>query len=62
MAVEQPDGTRLVEERLTQQEMAHRLGCSREMVSRVLKDLVRGGYIDQRGARLGLTRPLPARW
>lgn len=62
MAVQQPDGTRLVEERLTQQEMAHRLGCSREMVSRLLKDLVRGGYIDQRGARLGLTRPLPARW
>ena len=62
MAVEQPDGTRLVEERLTQQEMANRLGCSREMVSRLLKDLVRGGYIAQRGVRLGLTRPLPARW
>ena len=32
------------------------------MVSRLLKDLERGGYIDQAGQRLTLRRPLPLRW
>jgi CRP/FNR family cyclic AMP-dependent transcriptional regulator len=62
LAVGQRDGTRLIEERLTQQEMANRLGCSREMVSRLLKDLLSGGYILQRGPLMILPRPLPARW
>jgi CRP/FNR family cyclic AMP-dependent transcriptional regulator len=42
--------------------MANRLGCSREMVSRLLKDLVSGGYVLQRGPLMILPRPLPARW
>ncbi|MGL6108970.1 MAG: Crp/Fnr family transcriptional regulator, partial [Rubrivivax sp.] len=45
LAVARPDGARVVEERLTQQEMAHRLGCSREMVSRLMTDLAKGGYL-----------------
>jgi CRP/FNR family cyclic AMP-dependent transcriptional regulator len=43
LAVADADGTRRVAERLTPQEMAHRLGCSREMVSRLMKVLVSGG-------------------
>jgi CRP/FNR family cyclic AMP-dependent transcriptional regulator len=62
LAVLQPDGTSLIEERLTHQELANRLGCSREMVSRLMKDLAGGGYVTQRGAWLALLRPLPARW
>jgi CRP/FNR family transcriptional regulator, cyclic AMP receptor protein len=63
LAVEQPDGTRLVTERLTHQEMANRLGCSREMVSRLTKDLEGGGYLST-GSKgvLSLLRTLPARW
>ena len=30
---------------LTHQAMAHRLGCSREMVSKLVKDLEQGGYL-----------------
>ena len=62
LAVAQADGTPVVGEKLTQQEMAHRLGCSREMVSRLLKDLAAGGYVRLAEHRLWLLRPLPARW
>ena len=56
------DGRRVVAERWTQQEIAHRLGCSREMVSRLLKDLVSGGYLRAEDGRWALLRALPARW
>jgi CRP/FNR family cyclic AMP-dependent transcriptional regulator len=56
------DGSRLIAQRLTHAETASRLGCSREMVSRLLKDLDTGGYVRQEGAGLRLVRPLPARW
>ncbi len=62
LAVAQADGTRVVGERLTQQEMANRLGCSREMVSRLMKDLADGGYVRLAEHRVWLLRPLPARW
>jgi CRP/FNR family cyclic AMP-dependent transcriptional regulator len=56
------DGIRPIDARLTHSEIASRIGCSREMVSRLLKDLERGGYIDQMDQRLTLRRPLPLRW
>lgn len=62
LAQERPDGTRLVSERLTHREMANRLGCSREMVSRLMKDLESGGYLDNAGDHCMILRPLPARW
>jgi CRP/FNR family cyclic AMP-dependent transcriptional regulator len=62
LAAAQPDGTRLIEERLTHQELAHRLGCSREMVSRLMKDLELGGYLHTQPRQWQLLRPLPARW
>jgi CRP/FNR family cyclic AMP-dependent transcriptional regulator len=62
LAVPQADGTRLIAERLTHQAMANRLGCSREMVSRLMKDLEAGGLIAQEGGAHRLLRPLPARW
>ena len=62
LAVAQADGTLIIGEKLTQQEMANRLGCSREMVSRLLKDLAAGGYMHLAERRMVLLRPLPARW
>jgi CRP/FNR family cyclic AMP-dependent transcriptional regulator len=58
----EPDGSRLIPVRLTHAETASRLGCSREMVSRLLKDLDTGGYIRAEGAGLRLVKPLPLRW
>lgn len=57
-----PDGSLGVAERLTHQDMASRLGCSREMVSRLVKDLERGGYVALQQGRLRLCKPLPQRW
>ena len=39
LAKPQEDGTLRLEERITHHEIASRAGCSREMVSRILKDL-----------------------
>ncbi len=62
LARTQPDGTWLVEEHLTHREMANRLGCSREMVSRLMKDLERGQHVEPVKAGLRLRRALPSRW
>jgi CRP/FNR family cyclic AMP-dependent transcriptional regulator len=56
------DGSRVVAERITQQQIAHHLACSREMVSRLMKDLQTGGYIEMRDRRIVLKRALPAKW
>ncbi len=55
-------GERALKERLTHQQMAQHLACSREMVSRLLKDLETGGYIDVRERWIWLLKTLPARW
>ncbi len=62
LAEQQPDGSLRVAERLTHLEMSHRLGCSREMVSRLMKDLERGGYISVQDNRYVLAKALPQRW
>jgi CRP/FNR family cyclic AMP-dependent transcriptional regulator len=63
LAIErQADGSRRIAERMTHQEIANRVVCSREMVSRLLKDLELGGYVELVERRLVLRKPLPARW
>jgi len=62
LAEVQPNGTRLISERLTHQEIANRLGCSREMVSRLTKDLEGGGYLSTSTGHIALLRALPMRW
>ncbi len=47
---------------ITHQNIASRVGASREMVSRLLKDLEKGGYIDLGVKRITLLKKLPARW
>ncbi len=58
----QPDGSRVVREKLTHREISQRLGCGREMISRLLKDLERGGIVELQGGCLRLLKTLPARW
>ncbi|MBW8468316.1 MAG: Crp/Fnr family transcriptional regulator [Thiobacillus sp.] len=57
-----PHGERMLGERITHQAMAQHLACSREMVSRLLKDLESGGYIAVRERWIWLLKTLPARW
>ena len=59
---EERDGALVIGERLTQQEIASRIGASREMVSRILKDLTTGGYITQSRDGIVLHRKPPLHW
>jgi CRP/FNR family transcriptional regulator, cyclic AMP receptor protein len=56
------DDMRVIDGPLTHADIAARVGCSREMVSRLMKDLERGGYVrhDRRQMRLALR--LPSAW
>ena len=47
---------------ITHQSIASRVGASREMVSRLLKDLEKGGYLELGVKRITLKKKLPARW
>ena len=48
--------------RYTQQQLADRVGASREMVSKILKDLKAGGYLSIEGKRYVINHKLPDRW
>lgn len=56
------DGRRIIEEPLTHQQVASRIGCSREMVSKIMKDLTDGGYLDTSRKSIEIKRKLPESW
>lgn len=56
------EGGRRVVDRMRQTDIAARVGCSREMVSRIFKDLVKGGYIVLEDERIVILRKPPAKW
>lgn len=62
LGVAGPDGARRVPEGTTHALLASEIGCSREMVSRLMKDLVRGGYVALEGRRIVLLKALPRSW
>ena len=51
---ENVNGQKIVTRRLPKQDIAKMIGASREMVSRVMKDLQIGGYIEVRGSTIVL--------
>jgi len=59
---EERDGMRIIPEKLTQQNIANRVGASREMVARILKDLKAGGYIRVEENQIVICKPLPQSW
>jgi len=59
---EDSGGQLAIPQRLTQQEIASRIGASREMVSRILKDLSTGGYLTQSRSGIVLHRKPPEHW
>ncbi|MET0066124.1 MAG: Crp/Fnr family transcriptional regulator [Candidatus Thiodiazotropha sp.] len=62
LAEERDDGVWVIEGHVTQQELANRIGASREMVCRIFKDLVKGGYITTSHNRFTINKQLPARY
>jgi len=61
MAVER-NGKLEIPEKLTQQEIAERVGASRDMVSRIFRDLTAGGYITVESRHITINKKPPARW
>ena len=62
LAVPMPAGGWLIEPAPSHLEISRRLGCSREMVSRVMKDLEQGSYLDVGRRSIRLHRVLPGKW
>lgn len=63
MDLSDPDGDeRPLRQRLTQKDIAERIGSSREMVNRVMKELTAGGYVELRDGRHVILRKLPSAW
>jgi len=56
------DGRLLVSEKLTQQDIAERVGSSRDMISRLMKDLVAGGYLAVEDRAIVILKRPPAAW
>lgn len=56
------DGKQVIEQKLTHQDIANMVGASREMVSRILKDLSRGGYITIDKKSITINEKLPPGW
>ena len=46
----------------TQQDIANRVGASREMVGRILRDLTTGGYLRMEGKNITINDKLPPGW
>ncbi len=61
LAVEH-DGRHVVDERLTQQDIADRVGASRDMIGKLMKDLVGGGYLAVEDRRITILKRLPPGW
>jgi CRP-like cAMP-binding protein len=52
----------MISQPLTQQAIADRVGSSREMIARILKELVFGGYIRLENKRIIIVQKLPERF
>lgn len=59
---EEKDGVLIIDQKLTQQNLANRIGASREMISRIMHDLVEGGYISIKGKRVSIRKTIPSSW
>jgi CRP/FNR family cyclic AMP-dependent transcriptional regulator len=56
------DGRLVIEEPLTHKDIAQMVGSSREMVSRIFKDLATGGYISTEHKVITINSTLPRGW
>ncbi len=62
LAMPAGDGTSVVPEKLTQQAIAERVGASRDMIGKLFKDLVAGGYLAIEDRTITILKKLPTGW
>lgn len=58
----QEGGVRVFPRKTSQQELANSVGASRDMISKILKDLTIGKYIETDRRRIAILKSLPNRW
>lgn len=56
------NGVRTFGPELTQQEIANRIGSSRDMITKIFKDLAKGGYIELTHGKPVILKDLPKAW
>lgn len=61
LAVDQ-DGELALEKRYSHQDLGNMIGASREMVGKVISELINGEYIELRDRRIFILRNLPRNW
>jgi len=61
MATEE-NGKLVITEKLSKRDIAKRVGATREMASRVFKDLVSSGFIELQAQKITIARRLPRQW
>lgn len=59
---ENEEGKKVIRQKLTQRDIASMVGASREMVSRILRDLSIGGYITIKNKIITINERLPSGW
>lgn len=59
---EQDNAPKTIDPIVTHAELAAHIGASREMVSKLMKDLERGGYLQVTTRQITLLKKLPAKW
>ena len=62
LAVAKEDGTSTVPEKLTQQDIADRVGASRDMIGKLMKDLIAGGYLHVEDRTIAILKKLSTGW
>ena len=56
------NGVQVIEQRLTHQDIANMVGASREMISRIMKELITGNYLQFKEKQITLLKKLPLNW
>ncbi|HSQ82621.1 MAG TPA: Crp/Fnr family transcriptional regulator [Casimicrobiaceae bacterium] len=59
---QEADGRLVVPEKLTQQDIADRVGASRDMIGKLMKDLIGGGYLAVEDRTITIRKKLPTGW
>jgi CRP/FNR family cyclic AMP-dependent transcriptional regulator len=52
----------VIREKPSHRELANQIGSSREMVSKIMKDLTLGGYLSVEGKTVRILKRLPSAW
>jgi len=59
---EEKETIKIIPDKPTQQDLANMIGASREMVSKIFKELLKGGYITIEGKSLIINKKFPSSW